>query len=145
MVRVAGLNVPNDELPPQDVINKRTPEHGPNLSRETCAKLTDYLKDMRKRLDDGISLEEIPPFTKDKVLICGQLFPAGQYPDQDTIDRFTPKPMNGRECYNLRRTQLATYLQELKATQDVGGDIYSLTLHWPSMLKGDDWPGERHE
>jgi hypothetical protein len=143
-VYVARLHLAANEFPLQDVIDKRTPVHGPRLTQETGAELIKYFKHVREMLDNGICLADIPPFAQDKVLICGQLFPAGQYPTQDIIDQFTPKPMNGRESYHVWTAQLATYLRALKATQEKGGDIYDLSLDWPAMRKGDDWPGERH-
>jgi hypothetical protein len=144
-VCVADSNLPDYKFPPQTVIDNLTPVHGPNLTWETRTELIQYFKDVKGMLDDGTPLAEIPPFTRDKVLICGQLFPAGQYPTQDIIYRYTPKPMNGRESYHVWTAQLATYLRDLKATLDSGGDVYDLTLDWPAIRKGDDWPGERHE
>lgn len=121
------------------------PKHKPKFTWETCDELTKYFKDVKEILDNGIPLMSIPQFATDKVLICGQLFPTDDYPAQDVIDQFTPRPMNGRAENPVRTAQLATYLRDLKMTLKGGGDIYNLTLDWPAMLKGDDWPGERHE
>jgi hypothetical protein len=121
------------------------PVHGQQLVLETRDELIKYFRQLRKMLDDGIPLDKIPPFAEGKDLICGKLFPADQYPTQEIINEFTPKPLNRSLCLHRRAVELATYLRDLKAAQEKGDAIFELTLDWPAMLKGDDWPGEHHE
>jgi hypothetical protein len=146
IVYVAGHPYSADIFPPQNVIDERTPVHGPGLERKTKNELTEYFRNVGEMLNGEIPLCQIPPFAENKVLICGELFPADEYPSQEVIDEFTPKHPNGTFWYNdrLRTQELAKYLRELKAAREKGEDIYELTLEWPARMK-ENWPGERHE
>lgn len=133
-----------DQFPSQDVIDELTPIHRPLFNSQTREQLLHYLREVRQKLDHGVPLNGIPQFTSGKVLICGGLFPSDQYPSQDTIDRLTPEPMNGRELDPWRLEELAAYFKEVKETVDRGGEIYDVPLRWPPLLKGENWCGERH-
>jgi hypothetical protein len=120
------------------VINKLTPKQTRG-NIQTRDKLVHYLGEVRQKLDNEIPLSSIPSFTEGQVLICGGLFPADQYPTQETIDRLTPEPMKGRGLGSnpWRLEEIAAYFKEVKAKMDGGGEIYDVLLNWPLDMKGD--------
>jgi hypothetical protein len=100
----------------------------------------DYFEGVRQQLDNGTPPDDISPFARDKVFICGEDFPAEQYPSQEIIDHFTPKPAKTRGCNPYRLEEIAQYFRNVKEAIENGTEICEVPLDWPTMLKGHDWP-----